>query len=362
MLVPQKGSTLDAVATPVLIVDKDVMFRNIGTMMHRFKGSAVSVRPHMKTAKTPEIARLCLYAGAEGICVAKTAEAWVMAESGITDILITSPVGHPTTAQWCAELMAKVSDVKIVVDSEAGALMLSEALQTLSAKADVLIDVNVGQNRTGVQPKRAVALAEFVASLGNLHIVGCQGYEGHLQFLPAEERTVKSTAAMEILLGAAESMRKNHDINIVTAGGTGTCRMCASVTGITEVQPGSFVFMDAKYREALVDDAFGNALQVMSTVVSKPLLDKATIDVGWKSISTEYGMPEPVLEECTYAPAGDEHGILSGAGAAGLAIGDRVMLIPSHIDTTVVLHEFYVVTQAKVVHEVWPIATRGAVQ
>jgi D-serine deaminase-like pyridoxal phosphate-dependent protein len=362
MLVPTKGLSLDAVATPVLIVDKDMMFRNIGTMMQRYKESPVSIRPHMKTCKSPEIARFCLYAGAQGICVVKTSEAWVMAESGITDILITSPVGHPTTAQWCAELIAKVSDVKIVVDSEAGAQMLSEALKGLETKADVLIDVNVGQNRTGVQPSKAVALADFVAGLGNLNIVGCQGYEGHLQFLPMDERKEKSAAAMEMLVLAANSMRKNHKITVVTTGGTGTSTLCAATTGITEVQPGSFIFMDVKYRDSLGDDAFGTALQVMSTVISKPLPELATIDVGWKSVSTEYGMPEPVLKDCVYTPAGDEHGTLSGAGAADLSVGDRVMLIPSHIDTTVVLHEFYVVMQGKLVSEVWPIATRGRVQ
>lgn len=360
--VPPQGSTLDQICTPALIVDKDVMLKNIRTMMDHFSGSEIAVRPHLKTGKSPIIAKLLLENGARGVCVAKTGEAYVLAQSGVTDLLITSPVAHSSTAAWLAELVASYPDIKIVVDSERGATTLSDALKKHSLSMRVLIDVNVGQNRTGIAPEKAARLADFVASLGNLEIIGCQGYEGHLQFLPEERRRDNVAVAMKMLMSAVGAIRKKYDAPIVTTAGTGTCRLAAAIPGITEIQPGSFIFMDTTYRKALPESNYANALWVMGTVLSKPASDTATIDVGCKSVSTEYGMPEPQLTYCQYTPAGDEHGTLSGAGAARLQVGERVMIAPSHIDTTVALHELYFVMQNEKLEEVWPIASRGRVQ
>jgi D-serine deaminase-like pyridoxal phosphate-dependent protein len=365
ILVPEPGTPVDAVATPVLIIDRAAMQRNISKMFRRFPDSP-SVRPHLKTGKSPVIARMLLSAGAKGICVAKVGEAEVMLSGGIEDILITSPVGHPTTALWLAGLVRSHPGLKIVVDSIDGIEILADALDEAGVESmAVLIDINVGQNRTGARPgAAALQVAEFARSLEIVNVIGCQGYEGHLQQIPDfDQRRQNVLAAMAELTDTADLMRK-HGFNIitVTTGGTGSSEICATVPGITELQPGSFVFMDASYKKALGADSYENALFVLATVISKPDENTATLDAGWKALSVDCGPAQPASAGLTYQAAGDEHGTITGDGVNKLSIGDRVMLIPSHCDTTIALHEYYCVVEDQHVVETWPIATRGRIQ
>ena len=363
LYIPANGATYDALATPCIIVDLDIMEANIANLMSSFKHTKVTVRPHLKTAKNPEIARKLLTAGAQGICVTKVGELQVMLAGGIEDILVTSPIAHPVTAKWAASMIAP--GVKFVLDSRETADVLSQALPP-GKQGDVLIDINVGQNRTGVEPGApAVELAAYIAQLPNLNLIGCQGYEGHLQMLKdPNERKERVVQAMQALVSTANALRNaNHNITIVTTGGTGTSSICATVDGITEVQPGSFVFMDCTYRDALQGDLrFTNALHVLATVISKQSTGAATIDAGWKSLSTEYGAPEVANSNVVYEPAGDEHGILNGPEAKSLKIGDRVLIVPSHIDTTIACHRIMFGFRRGKMEELWPIASGGRVQ
>lgn len=363
---PSVGSSVDELASPALLVDLDGLQSNISRMIDLLKDTPVSLRPHMKTGKSSQIASRLKSAGVTGVCVTKVSEAAVMLAGGVDDILITSPVAHAVTAWWLAKLLQRGGKIRIVLDSKETADVLSSALDEAKVESmEVLIDVNVGQNRTGVEPGGpALELANYIATKGNLLIKGCQGYDGHLQMMPdLVEKQRLNRSAMEKLVSTADLLRKSgHHVSIVTTGGTGTCKLCADFAGVTEVQPGSFIFMDDAYARAIGSDNFNNALFVMATVISRPSAEKVTIDAGWKSLSMDSGPAKPFNNAWTYQAAGDEHGYLTGDGVENLQIGERVLVVPSHIDTTVALHEVYYVMQAGKLVDIWPIEARGRVQ
>jgi D-serine deaminase-like pyridoxal phosphate-dependent protein len=367
---PQLGDSLDGLDTPSMIVDLTLMEENMTRLMEHFRGSKVQVRPHLKTVKSPELARLLLAAGAVGGCVAKVSEAEVMARGGIEDLLITTElIGKPKLSRL-AELVRHYPRIKVVVDSVVGAQALNQVMRDAQQHIDVLIDLNVGQNRCGVLPgDEALRLAQSLRGLSHVHLRGVQGYEGHLQHVhDPEERELRCRQAMHLLTATAAQLKQaGFPIEIVTTGGTGTAEICASCEGVTEVQPGSFVFMDTDYRHAL-GPVYANALTILSTVISRPASTRAVVDAGLKSLSTDSGMPEPRgLPGVTYRPGGDEHGILTWENGAlpdnrSLEVGDRLELIPSHIDTTVNLHDFYYAHRDGKLEAIWPIEARGKVQ
>ena len=367
---PQVGASLDELDTPSMIVDLALMEENIDRLMQRFREKNIHVRPHLKTVKSPELARRLLAAGAVGGCVAKVSEAEVMAQEGIDDLLITTEiVGKPKLSRLVT-LIQHHPRIKVVIDSFIGAQELNTALHETRLEIDVLIDLNVGQNRCGVLPgKEALALAHYCSKLPYLHLVGVQGYEGHLQHIHSpEERTQRCHQAMRLLTETAAQLRfEGFPIEVVTTGGTGTAEICADYGGITEVQPGSFIFMDTDYRNAL-GPTYANALTILSTVISRPTPTRAVIDAGLKSLSIDSGMPEPKgLPGIEYQPGGDEHGILTWTKIADpvqahLEVGDRIELIPSHIDTTVNLHDHYYAYRDGTLEAIWPVAARGKVQ
>ena len=367
---PQPGDPLAVLDTPAMLIDLDLMEANIVRLMERLQGSAVRVRPHLKTVKSPDLARLLLAAGAVGGCVAKVSEAEVMVQAGIDNLLITTEiVGQPKLARLVA-LVKCAPQIKVVVDSVAGAQALNQAMREAQQHIDVLLDLNVGQNRCGVLPgEEALRLAHSLRELSHIHLRGLQGYEGHLQHMhDPEERAQRCRQAMHLLTETAAQLRTaGFPIEIITTGGTGTAEICASCEGVTEVQPGSFVFMDTDYRHAL-GPAYANALTILSTVISRPTSTRAVVDAGLKSLSTDSGMPElKDVPGVIYRPGGDEHGIVTwkdGALSAttSLAVGERVELIPSHIDTTVNLHDVYYAHRAGTLEAIWPVEARGKVQ
>ncbi len=365
---PQLGDPLDALDTPSMIVDLTLMEENIARLMERFRGKEVRVRPHLKTVKSPDLAQKMLAAGAVGGCVAKVSEAEVMAQGGIEDLLITTEiVGKPKLARLVA-LVQQHSRIKVVVDSEIGAQELNQAMREAQLSIDVLIDINVGQNRCGVMPGEALQLAQYLDQLSNIHLVGVQGYEGHLQHIhDPEERTQRCLKAMKLLTDTATNLRSaGFPIEVVTTGGTGTAEICAGCDGVTEVHPGSFIFMDTDYRNA-IGPVYSNALTILSTVISRPASNRAVVDAGLKSLSIDSGMPEPRgLPGITYRPGGDEHGILTWDSSVPTnlqpQVGDRIAFIPSHIDTTINLHDYYYAYRDGKLEAIWQVAARGKVQ
>jgi D-serine deaminase-like pyridoxal phosphate-dependent protein len=350
--------------TPSLTVDLDIFDANLGACMERL--SRVDVRPHMKTAKSPEVARLALRAGAVGVCVAKLGEAEVMLAGGIEDVLITTEIVGAVKVRRLAELVSRWPDarVRIVVDSLEGARALDAALPR---PVQTLIDVNVGQDRCGVSPEQARPLADRVAELERLRLVGLQGYEGNLQHVrgPAERRRL-CDESMSLLAAAVEDVRAGgHRVEVVTTGGTGTAEFCAAHEAVTEVQPGSFLFMDADYLDT-GGVPYRSSLTAIATVISRPAPERAIVDAGLKTLSDDSGPARPVdAPGWSYRAAGDEHGTLTPAGEGPrreLGVGDRLALIPSHIDTTINLHDVIYAHRAGTVEAVWEIAARGKVQ
>ncbi|GCE24814.1 alanine racemase [Dictyobacter alpinus] len=367
MYQPQIGDALELLDTPSMLVDLTLMEANIASMMQRLQARKVHVRPHLKTVKSPALARKLLAAGAIGGCVAKVSEAEVMADAGIEDLLITTEIiGQPKLARLVS-LIQKHPALKVVVDSLAGAQALHQILAEARLEINVLLDLNVGQNRCGVNPGAdARTLAHHIGTLSQLHLIGVQGYEGHLQHIHnPEERAQRCRQAMQILVETATQLRTDgFPIDIVTTGGTGTAEICAEVDGVTEVQPGSFIFMDTDYHHAL-GSSYANALTILSTVISRPTPTRAVVDAGLKSLSTDSGMPElKGQDDIAYHPGGDEHGILTSTDNATvpLEIGDRLEFIPSHIDTTINLHDYYYAHRNGILEAIWPVATRGKVQ
>jgi D-serine deaminase-like pyridoxal phosphate-dependent protein len=225
----------------------------------------------------------------------------------------------------------------------------------------------VGQDRCGVAPGEALPLAERMRGLERLRLVGVQGYEGNLQHVrDAGERRARCDAAMERLAGAVGALRgAGHHVDVVTTGGTGTAEFCAAHDFVTEVQPGSFAFMDADYLDT-GDVPYSAALVALATVISHATPERAVVDAGLKTLSDDSGAARLVdAPGWSYHHGGDEHGILTpaeGSDRRTLAVGDRVTLLPSHIDTTVNLHDELYAHRGGTIEATWPVAARGKVQ
>jgi D-serine deaminase-like pyridoxal phosphate-dependent protein len=364
---PKMGDRLESLDTPSMVVDLDVMEENIRKLMALLEPLAVNIRPHLKTTKSPVLAKKLMAAGARGGCVAKLSEAEVMFAEGVDDILITCEIVGAVKIARLVELFRKNPKIQIVMDSIEGAASINNALAAsgIETAIQVLIDLDVGLHRTGVEPESALALAERIGGFKHLNLIGVQGYEGHLQHLHSrEEREKECRLSMATLVGTAKLLRENgFNIAVVTTGGTGTAEFCAKTPGVTEVQPGSFIFMDSDYRKA-VGTYFSHSLTILSTVISKSESEsRVTIDAGLKSLTTDSGFAEPKdMAGVIYTPMGDEHGWLSWEAGPDIPLGARVEMIPSHIDPTVNLHDFYYAHRNGVIEEIWPVATRGKVQ
>lgn len=367
MYSPQIGDRLDSLDTPSMIVDLDLMEANIKKLMDKLLPTGLSIRPHLKTTKSAILAGKLAEAGAKGGCVAKISEAEAIAAQGFDDLLITCEIVGPAKVQRLVELYRKHRKIRIVVDSEVAASAINDALARSGIDEPIatLIDLDVGLHRTGVKPgEPALALARHVGGLKHLKLIGVQGYEGHLQHLhDYNDRKTQCLESMRTLTSTADAFRKaGSNIEVVTTGGTGTAEFCASVPGVTELQPGSFIFMDTDYRAA-VGTFYSNSLTILSTVVSKQGPRAVTIDAGLKSLTTDSGLAECKDPRYTYDVLGDEHGSLTWEeDTPDLAVGDRVEMIPSHIDPTINLHDWYYGYRNGVIEEIWPVDSRGKVQ
>ncbi len=358
------GKRRDELDTPCLLLDLDLAESNIALMAARFANSPVRLRPHVKTHKTPVLALEQLRAGAIGVTCAKLGEAEVMAAGGVRDLLISTEV---TGAAKIARLIGLAQQARVitVVDDPDGAQALSRAAEAAGLRLRTLVDVDVGQGRTGIAPgEPALALARRVATLPGLEFAGLQGYEGHLQHVvAADERATQVSAAMRSLIDTRRLIEAaGLPVEIVSTGGTGTHRFVGATDGVTEVQPGSYVVMDAHYG-TIEGLGFANALTVLASVVSRQRPNTAIVDAGFKALSTDSGPARPRdFADATYAPKGDEHGAVVFESGCPLGLGDKVTLIPSHCDTTINLYDAYYVLRGDRVVAVWPISARGKVQ
>jgi 3-hydroxy-D-aspartate aldolase len=363
------GQALVEVPTPALLIDLDVFERNLTTMRDVCRRAGRQYRPHGKAHKSPIIGRKQLEHGANGQCAAKLGEAEVLVRGGIKDVLITAAVVGRRKIQRLMALVDTAPEIKVVVDDPQNIADLSAAATAMRRTLKVLIDLNVGQNRTGVdEPEDAVNLGRLIASAHGLELVGIQAYGGsNMHVVGFENRRAASLLALDRAIAARHAVEKaGFPVAILSVGGTGTYNIDTEVPGVTEIQPGSYIFMDAHYRSIGGRDTdlftdFGNSLTVMTTVISHPSKGRAITDGGNKALSTDEAIPVPKdLTGISYRPGGDEHGILIlKKPNRELKVGDKVEFIVGHCDTTVNLYDVFFGIRKGVVESVWPIEGRG---
>ena len=359
------GISRDDLDTPAFLIDLDVMEANIQRMADYFASRPVGVRPHMKHHKTPAIAHKQIAAGAIGVCCQKLGEAEVMAAGGIRNILMTYEIVGPSKI---SRLMAlcRHADMMVTVDDAGNVRDLSEAAQASGASLGVLVDVDCGQHRCGVEPgEPAARLAQAVASAPGLRFRGICGYAGNIQGVEDDERrATMDLEAMQKVASSVEAVRgAGLDVEIVSAGGTGTYQLTGNYPGVTEVQPGSYVLMDAQYRRVLTD--FDVAGTVLASVISRPAPDRAVLDSGMKAVSTDQWPPvSKSVEGVEFASASDEHLVatLTSSDARQLRPGDKIEIIPGHNDTTVNLHSHFHALRGGKLETVWEVGARGRIR
>ena len=356
------GSSIAEIDTPALLLDLDIMEQNIDRMAGAFRGVTAELRPHAKTHKTPIIAHKQLAAGAIGITCAKVGEAEVMVEGGIRDILIANQV---VGARKIARLvsLARHADLIVAVDDPQNVEELSQAAQVAGASLRVLVEVDVGMRRCGVPPgEPTLTLARQVEKAPGLTFTGLMGYEGHLVFVPSlEERVHRVHTDMQALIDTV-SFLESHGlpVNIVSAGGTGTAMITGRLPRITEIQAGSYVFMDGRYKTIEGVD-FDCALTLLTTVISRPLPERIIIDAGMKTLTHEFGLPRfKEREDLELVGLSEEHGTVKLKDpSVSLKPGDKLEIVPSHGDTTLNIHDCYYGLRNGRVAAIWPIAARG---
>jgi D-serine deaminase-like pyridoxal phosphate-dependent protein len=358
----------DEVDTPALLIDLDAFEHNLDTMAKALEGTKVKLRAHAKTHKSPIIALQQIRRGAVGQCVQKVAEAEALAWGGVPDILISNEVvGAAKLARAAA--LARIARISICADDPAQVAAISAAARDAGVTLNVLVEINVGGNRCGVEPgSPAVALAQMIAADPHLTFGGLQAYHGRAQhFRTIEERRSAIAQTVADTRRTVEMLaQQGLACPIVGGAGTGTFEIEAASGVFTELQAGSYCFMDTDYAKNL--DATGafvsqfrHSLFVLGTVMSAPRPGVAVTDVGHKSIAIESGMPgvwqQPAM---TYVSASDEHGKIEfPPELRGPAIGTKLRLTPSHCDPTVDRHDWYVGIRRGRVECLWPVAARG---
>ncbi|HEY4310403.1 MAG TPA: DSD1 family PLP-dependent enzyme [Pirellulales bacterium] len=355
--------TKAALDTPALCVDLAVMEANIKAIAATCRAHGVAWRPHAKGHKVPAIAQRELAAGAIGITCAKLGEAEVMAAAGITDLLIANMIVGPIKLARLVELR-RCADPIVCVDHVDQIAALSEVMSQADLKLRVLIEVDIGLARVGVLPGRAaLTLAGQIVESPGLELAGIMGYEGHLLTVnDAHEKGSAIRAALRDLTESAESIRRaGMPCDIVSCGGTGSYLYAVEQPGITEIQAGGAIFMDAFYRNRCQISDLAYAMTVLTTIVSRPTPDRAIIDAGRKSLSMELSMPIVAgRDDIRVKGLSAEHGTLElGPTARDLRIGDRLELIPGYADLTTVFHEEIYGLRDDRVEVVWPIEARG---
>lgn len=365
--VARPGDALSAVDTPALILDLDAFERNLDRMQTAAAAAGLALRPHAKAHKCPAIAQAQIARGALGICCQKVSEAIPFLQAGISDIHISNQVVGAAKTALLARL-ALEGRLSVCVDHAEQVAALAAATAEAGSRLDVFVEINIGQNRCGVvaEAPAVLRLVESIAAHPQLRFKGLQAYHGALQHLRghAERREAVAAAAARTAAVVAALGRAGVRCETVTGGGTGSAEFDLHAGVYTELQPGSYVFMDGDYGR----NDYGNALRfehslfVAATVMSQGSGDRVVVDAGLKSLAVDSGLPTLWGEAgLTYVSANDEHGLvqLADANVTRPALGRQLLLVPGHCDPTLNLHDEIVALRAGRVVAVWPIAARG---
>ncbi len=348
--------------TPALLLDLPTMDRNIARMAGTFRRAGVGWRPHTKALKTPALAHILLRAGAHGVTCAKLGEAEVMAAGGIRDILIANQIVGDQKIARLVNLLPH-ADIIVAVDSEQNVRALDAAARAKGVRLRVLVEVNVGMNRAGVEPGDAtVRLAGLVHQCEGLRLAGVMAWEAHAVAIadPDEKRRTIHEAVGLLVDSARRCRDADLPIEIVSCGGTGTYAITAEVPGVTEIQAGGGILGDVLYRTRMgVDHEY--ALTVLATVTSRPTPTRIICDAGKKTMSSDAAVPEPIgVPHVTRVGLSAEHAKLElSEPDTSIRVGDKVEFVVGYSDTTVHLHdEVYGIRDGRV-EVVWPLLGRG---
>ncbi len=364
------GMPLESVDTPSLLVDLDAFDRNVARLAQAVAGTTVRARPHAKSHKCPVIALRQMAAGAVGVCCQKVGEAEAMVYGGVSNVLVSNQiVGASKIARLAA--LAKQAWVAVCADDPGNVKDLDEAALAFGVRLPVLVEINVGTDRCGVEPgEPALRLAKQIAALPGLRFAGLQAYHGsaqHIREFGKRKETIdggieKTRQTVELLT------RHGLTCDLVTGAGTGSYRFEAASGVYNELQAGSYIFMDVDYAKNLAPDGslwseFEHSLYIWATVMSRPTKERAVLDAGLKALSVDAGLPWVVaMPGVEYVRASDEHGKLALRDPEhGLRIGTKLRLIPGHCDPTVNLYDWFVGYRGNRVEALWPITARGAV-
>ncbi|MGF1454024.1 MAG: alanine racemase [Alphaproteobacteria bacterium] len=386
--------------TPALVLDLPAFRRNVRRMRDRIAGTAVTLRPHAKTHKCAQIAKIQIVAGAQGICTAKLAEAEALAREGLSDILVTSPIVGMRPIRRLMALNARLDRLAVVADDADAIAALTWAAEASGRRLTVFLDLDVGTHRTGALPAEAAALAGLIAEAPFLRFGGVQAYGGHLQHLHgAETRSSETRAMWRVVADVVDHLRENGiPCPTVTGGGTGTHEDDLSAGVLTELQGGSYIFMDREYADLEDAPAFEQALFVYTRVISRRQKAFVTTDAGIKAFATDGPLPTLAtgpFEGARYFLQGDEYGgIVLGAGKNGaggarsdaeilsairaitamnmddtvpaparsVGLGTLVACAVPHCDPTVNLYDHIHVIEDNCLMAIWPVIARGASQ
>lgn len=360
-------------ATPALVVDLDALERNIASMAALTRAKGIALRPHAKTHKSAEIAKRQIAAGAVGLCCAKLGEAEALAEKGIANLLVTAPLAAPQALRRLARLNANTEGLTVVIDNPAMVAALSGAARQSGRPLSVLVDLDVGLHRTGILPgEAATALAQDVAAAEDLVFDGLQAYAG--QIMHEGDAGVRRSKA-EAIAGKVAAQRDaliavNLPPKIVSGGGTGTVDIDPDLGVFTELQAGSYVFMDREYNDVWTKTGarppFETALFVRTTVISTTLPQLATTDAGLKAFAADAG-PPVILRgagpSASYFLFGDEQGgVLCEKPQDRPEHGATLDCTVPHCDPTVNLYDAYRVVRGGTLVAIWPVDARGRSQ
>ena len=362
------GMREDEIDTPALIVQLDAFEYNLDHMAALLAPTGVKLRAHAKTHKSPVIAKLQMARGAVGQCVQKVAEAEILAWGGIPDILVSNEVVGPAKlARLCA--LSGIAKVALCVDDGAQIAAIETAAADAGVRMSVLVEIDVGAGRAGIDAgPEAVALARRIAASKHLMFGGLQAYQGSAQHKrTVGERRTLIGAAIDASRRTVEQLKQQGlDCPIVGGAGTGSFQIEASSGVYTEMQAGSYVFMDADYARNLDENGapvstFRHSLFVLATVMSASRPGVAVLDAGHKAVSIDSGMPTVWQRpDIRYVSASDEHGKLEvGSETAAPKLGEKLRLVPGHCDPTVDRFDWYVGVRNGRVECLWPVAARG---
>lgn len=360
------GTPVEEVDTPALLLDLDAFEHNLDAMAAALAPTGVKLRAHAKTHKSPVIARLQMARGAVGQCVQKVGEAEVLAWGGVDDILVSNEVvGAPKLARLTS--LAGIARIALCADHPDHVTAAEQAAEAAGIRLKVLVEIDVGAGRCGVAPgPEAVALAQRIAASPHLIFGGLQAYHGSAQHrrTPAERRAAIADAGDHVRRTLEQLRQQGLDCPVVGGAGTGTFPLEAASGLFTEIQAGSYIFMDADYARNEDAPPFRQSLFVLATVMSAPRPGLVVLDAGHKAIPTDSG-PPLVHGRPDLRPHGlsDEHCKVEVApGAEAPRPGEKLWLVPGHCDPTVDRYDWYVGVRGGRVECLWPVAARGAMR